>query len=55
MSLDACAALVERGDPDRFRTLLAALQFHHDLTPNQPVGVNHIGIHRSDDVAPRLL
>jgi len=24
MSLDACAALVERGDPDRFRTLLAA-------------------------------
>ncbi|PWR00882.1 phytoene synthase [Meridianimarinicoccus roseus] len=24
MSLDACAGLVERGDPDRFRTLLAA-------------------------------
>lgn len=24
MSLDACAALVERGDPDRFRTVLAA-------------------------------
>jgi phytoene/squalene synthetase len=24
MSLDACADLVERGDPDRFRTLLAA-------------------------------
>ncbi|WP_111406260.1 squalene/phytoene synthase family protein, partial [Meridianimarinicoccus zhengii] len=24
MSLDACAELVERGDPDRFRTLLAA-------------------------------
>jgi phytoene/squalene synthetase len=34
MSLDACAGLVERGDPDRFRTLLAApLEARRRLLP----------------------
>jgi len=34
MTLDACAALVERGDPDRFRTLLAApLEARRRLLP----------------------
>lgn len=35
--------------------LLTALDFLNDFTADQPVGQHHIGINRTDDIAPRLL
>ena len=36
------------------RALGTALEFVHDLPPDEPVGCEHTGVDRPDDVSPRL-